>query len=267
MINALTLLFLCQLAGEVLVRTLGITFPGPVLGMGLIFAVLLVAGRSWPAPRRRRRHACCGTSRSSSCRPRSASCSRPGSSRRTGSRSPPPSSSRPPRRSSSPSTPSSPWPAGSEATDARPPTSLPHLGLPLADPAPLADSATLVAFAIGDAVSGALPPQPAGEPGGDRRRPADPRPRHHRHALPGLLRGRAVRALPARPRHRRARPAALAQPRRRPPQPRADARGAGRRLDHRDRLGGRHRLGLRRAAARSSPRSPRSRSPRRSPWR
>ena len=49
MINALTLLFLCQLAGEVLVRTLGITFPGPVLGMGLIFAILLVAGHSWPA--------------------------------------------------------------------------------------------------------------------------------------------------------------------------------------------------------------------------
>ncbi len=49
MINALTLLFLCQLAGEVLVRTLGITFPGPVLGMGLIFAGLMLAGRSFPA--------------------------------------------------------------------------------------------------------------------------------------------------------------------------------------------------------------------------
>jgi holin-like protein len=46
MINALTLLFVCQLAGEVVVRTLGITFPGPVLGMGLIFGGLLVAGRS-----------------------------------------------------------------------------------------------------------------------------------------------------------------------------------------------------------------------------
>ena len=49
MINALTLLFLCQLAGEVLVRALGITFPGPVLGMGLIFAGLIFAGRSFPA--------------------------------------------------------------------------------------------------------------------------------------------------------------------------------------------------------------------------
>lgn len=46
MITALTLLFLCQLAGEVIVRTLGITFPGPVLGMGLIFLGLMVAGRS-----------------------------------------------------------------------------------------------------------------------------------------------------------------------------------------------------------------------------
>ena len=49
MINALTLLFLCQLAGEVLVRALGITFPGPVLGMGLIFAGLMLAGRSFAA--------------------------------------------------------------------------------------------------------------------------------------------------------------------------------------------------------------------------
>ena len=37
MLNALTLLFLCQLAGEVIVQALGITFPGPVLGMGLLF--------------------------------------------------------------------------------------------------------------------------------------------------------------------------------------------------------------------------------------
>ena len=49
LINALTLLFLCQLAGEVIVRTLGITFPGPVLGMGLIFLGLMVAGRSGPS--------------------------------------------------------------------------------------------------------------------------------------------------------------------------------------------------------------------------
>ena len=48
MIQALTLLFFCQLAGEVLVRSAGITFPGPVLGMGLIFLYLLVRGRSDP---------------------------------------------------------------------------------------------------------------------------------------------------------------------------------------------------------------------------
>ena len=46
MIYALTLLFFCQLAGEVLVRSLGAPFPGPVLGMGLLFAILLVRGRS-----------------------------------------------------------------------------------------------------------------------------------------------------------------------------------------------------------------------------
>ena len=49
MINALTLLFLCQLAGEVIVHALGLTFPGPVLGMGLIFGGLMVVGRSGPA--------------------------------------------------------------------------------------------------------------------------------------------------------------------------------------------------------------------------
>jgi holin-like protein len=49
MLGALTLLFVCQLAGEVVVGLLGIAFPGPVLGMGLLFAGLLVVGRSGPA--------------------------------------------------------------------------------------------------------------------------------------------------------------------------------------------------------------------------
>ena len=49
MINALTLLFVCQLAGEVIVHALGLTFPGPVLGMALIFGGLMVVGRSGPA--------------------------------------------------------------------------------------------------------------------------------------------------------------------------------------------------------------------------
>jgi len=49
MIRPLTLLFVCQLAGEALVRLSGIAFPGPVLGMGLLVAGLLVAGRAGTA--------------------------------------------------------------------------------------------------------------------------------------------------------------------------------------------------------------------------
>jgi holin-like protein len=49
MIPALSILFLCQLAGEVIVRAVGLPFPGPVLGMGLLFAGLLLRGRSDPA--------------------------------------------------------------------------------------------------------------------------------------------------------------------------------------------------------------------------
>ena len=49
MIYALTLLFLCQLAGEVAVHAAGVSFPGPVLGMGLLFAFVAVRGRSAPA--------------------------------------------------------------------------------------------------------------------------------------------------------------------------------------------------------------------------
>jgi holin-like protein len=45
MLDALTLLFLCQLAGEVLVRLFGVAFPGPVLGMALLVALLAAAGR------------------------------------------------------------------------------------------------------------------------------------------------------------------------------------------------------------------------------
>lgn len=42
MIRALTLLFLCQLAGEVIVRGVGVTFPGAVLGMALLISVLIL---------------------------------------------------------------------------------------------------------------------------------------------------------------------------------------------------------------------------------
>jgi holin-like protein len=49
MIRALTLLFLCQLAGEAVVRGFDIAFPGPVLGMALLAAGLLAFGRSGPS--------------------------------------------------------------------------------------------------------------------------------------------------------------------------------------------------------------------------
>ena len=48
MIRAITLLLVCQLAGEVLVRSLGVPFPGPVLGMVLLLAGLLVFKASAP---------------------------------------------------------------------------------------------------------------------------------------------------------------------------------------------------------------------------
>jgi holin-like protein len=48
MIYAITLLFLCQLVGEIVVRVLGVAFPGPVLGMAMLFAGLLALGRSNP---------------------------------------------------------------------------------------------------------------------------------------------------------------------------------------------------------------------------
>lgn len=49
MLPALTLLFVCQLAGEIIVRSSGLAFPGPVLGMGLMLVVLFARGRTGPA--------------------------------------------------------------------------------------------------------------------------------------------------------------------------------------------------------------------------
>ena len=49
MIGALTTLLLCQLAGEVLVRALHLPVPGPVLGMVLLFAGLVLRRREAPA--------------------------------------------------------------------------------------------------------------------------------------------------------------------------------------------------------------------------
>ena len=48
MLPFLTLLLLCQLAGEVVARLAGLPVPGPVVGLVLLFAVLVVRGR--PAP-------------------------------------------------------------------------------------------------------------------------------------------------------------------------------------------------------------------------
>ena len=44
MLNHLTLIFLCQLIGEIGVGALALPLPGPVLGMVLLFLVLLVRG-------------------------------------------------------------------------------------------------------------------------------------------------------------------------------------------------------------------------------
>ena len=44
MLNMFTLLLVCQLAGELLVRFIALPLPGPVLGMLLLFVGLLVRG-------------------------------------------------------------------------------------------------------------------------------------------------------------------------------------------------------------------------------
>jgi len=44
MIESLALILVCQLAGEVLVRLIHLPVPGPVIGMGLLFAGLVVRG-------------------------------------------------------------------------------------------------------------------------------------------------------------------------------------------------------------------------------
>lgn len=46
MIGAVAALLVLQLAGEVLVRVLGLPLPGPVLGMLLLYAALLLRGRA-----------------------------------------------------------------------------------------------------------------------------------------------------------------------------------------------------------------------------
>ena len=48
MIAAIAALLLCQCAGEVVVRALGLPLPGPVAGLILLFGVLLLRGRRHP---------------------------------------------------------------------------------------------------------------------------------------------------------------------------------------------------------------------------
>jgi len=45
MLGSITLILVCQLVGEAIVHLLGLSLPGPVLGMLLLFLVLLVRGR------------------------------------------------------------------------------------------------------------------------------------------------------------------------------------------------------------------------------
>ncbi|EME69763.1 putative effector of murein hydrolase LrgA [Paramagnetospirillum caucaseum] len=45
MLPYITVLLLCQLAGEVLVRLSGLPLPGPVVGMVILFAGLVIRGR------------------------------------------------------------------------------------------------------------------------------------------------------------------------------------------------------------------------------
>lgn len=48
-LNGITLLLVYQLVGEISVRLLGLTVPGPVLGMIMLFVTLLIRGRAGSA--------------------------------------------------------------------------------------------------------------------------------------------------------------------------------------------------------------------------
>ena len=44
MIESLTLLLVCQLAGEIIARASGVPLPGPVIGMAILFIGLMIRG-------------------------------------------------------------------------------------------------------------------------------------------------------------------------------------------------------------------------------
>lgn len=45
-LNGITLLLVYQLAGEIIVRLLGVPIPGPVLGMVMLFITMMIRGRA-----------------------------------------------------------------------------------------------------------------------------------------------------------------------------------------------------------------------------
>ncbi len=47
-VGAVTILLVCQFAGEILVRLFGWPVPGPVMGMGVLFLLLLARGGNLP---------------------------------------------------------------------------------------------------------------------------------------------------------------------------------------------------------------------------
>ena len=128
-------------------------------------------------------------------------------------------------------------------------------------------TATLIAFAVGDAISAACHRHPLANPvviaaGAAHRRPGRDRHRYQTYfegaQFVHFLLGPATVALGLPLWRNRAGVRRNLLPM---------LAALTRRLAHRHRLGGRHRLGVRRARARSSPRWRPSRSPRRSPWR
>lgn len=68
MINGILWVLGCQLVGEVLVRALGISIPGPVVGMVLLFGVLSCLRPGRPQAPCASPTGCCATSSSSSSR-------------------------------------------------------------------------------------------------------------------------------------------------------------------------------------------------------